>query len=631
MMPLDQATRFARWVHRPGDNREIRCTHSKVSAFCDSPDVMASLVIELTEVGEPAVYVTVNAVRSGMVRDRELNKVLSGCSAAKNADVPRLVFLFLDFDPVRSNGDKSDAATEEERFAALSRAYDVREFLSDLGWPRPALLWSGNGAYLLFAIDLDPSDAVLVKAVTLGLSLRFSDDAVSLDDAVHNPARIIRFPGTWNRKGPGTEERPHRRAEIIELPERCEVTREQLVALTEKFPKPPEPPRRPTRIGTTVFPVDGELRPGDDFNARGDDLGDMLEPAGWKLCRAETGKRAWTRPGKTTGVSATEYFGGLYVFSSSADPFEVGWTDRFGVLARLQHAGDFAAATRALAARGFGSRPLDVDISALMPKAKTDKVEPPVLPVDPPDDREVVELEDYRRLMLLARVGSACIAALNADFGGTGLGKSTADQIAISVANILKSLSCYPVHADAAEVEAAMKSRGLDAKAWPQRITAGAGVNCWSDDAGRAESMGLSVSQAVCPRCSMRQTCGIAGFMQQAKDAEKAHHQLMTHARLVHSGPVKACRGKGFLSIHENSIPVLRPMLKTTLDDINAAKPILNRMLNEPAWINRLSEQDEEDEEPEQQRIEYVRALATTVGGREDGKFELVVGIPCVR
>lgn len=618
MTPTMEATRFAQWSFRTGEVREIRCPHSRVSGWCDDAYIAAGHAVELADDGEPAVYITLNPVRPNFVRSQELNKILSAGTTTSDRDTARLVFLFLDFDPVRSNGDKSDAATDDERFAALSRAYDVREHLADLGWPRPALLWSGNGVYLLFTIDLDPSDVQLVKAVTKGLSLRFSDDLVKIDDAVWNPSRIIRFPGSWNRKGPGTEERPHRRAENIELPERVTVSREQLVAMVESLPKPPEPQKRPAKSVGTVSPVGGELRVGDDFNARGDDLADMLEPAGWTLCRAEVGKRAWTRPGKTTGVSATEYFGGFYVFSSSASPFEVGWIDRFGVYARLLHGGDFGAATRALAARGFGSKPAEVDLSGILGKLKSKpspNAELPVLPVDPPDERELVELDDYRRLMLLARMGSACIAALYADFGGTGLGKSTADQLAIFQANILNSLSAYPAHSDANEVAAAMLAMGLDAKAWPQRITAGIGLNCWNDDANRAEGMGLSVSQAVCPGCSMRQTCGISGFMRDAKDAEKAHHQLMTHARLVHAGPFKACRGKELLSIHENCIPVLRPMLKTTLEDIKAAQPILNRMLSDPVWINRLSEtgDDADDLESDGQRIEYIRAIAETV------------------
>jgi hypothetical protein len=48
----------------------------------------------------------------------------------------------------------------------------------------------------------------------------------------------------------------------------------------------------------------------------------------------------------------------LYVFTTNGHPFEANQSfDRFGVFVRLKHGGDFAAAARDLAARGYGSPP----------------------------------------------------------------------------------------------------------------------------------------------------------------------------------------------------------------------------------------------------------------------------------
>ena len=58
-------------------------------------------------------------------------------------------------------------------------------------------------------------------------------------------------------------------------------------------------------------------------------------------------------------MSATTGFAGsdlMYVFSSNADPFEQhAWYTKFHAYTLLNHAGDFRAAARDLAGRGFGA------------------------------------------------------------------------------------------------------------------------------------------------------------------------------------------------------------------------------------------------------------------------------------
>ncbi|MGH7144152.1 MAG: bifunctional DNA primase/polymerase [Planctomycetota bacterium] len=95
------------------------------------------------------------------------------------------------------------------------------------------------------------------------------------------------------------------------------------------------------------------LRPGDDFNARGD-VRAVLETHGWHCIRGGENEY-WTRPGKETGTSATLKNNVFYVFSSNADPFEPnrGYAP-FAVYALLEHGGDYAAAAKALRLQGYG-------------------------------------------------------------------------------------------------------------------------------------------------------------------------------------------------------------------------------------------------------------------------------------
>lgn len=90
--------------------------------------------------------------------------------------------------------------------------------LSSLGWPEPLLLDSGNGAQLMYAVNLPVNDENLVSQCLYEIA-KASDHQVKIDTTVHNPARIWRIPGTMNCKGDSTPERPHRMAKIISVPE----------------------------------------------------------------------------------------------------------------------------------------------------------------------------------------------------------------------------------------------------------------------------------------------------------------------------------------------------------------------------------------------------------------------------
>ena len=94
--------------------------------------------------------------------------------------------------------------------------------------------------------------------------------------------------------------------------------------------------------------------PGDDFNSRGD-VPAILSRHGWRMLR-DGDNQQWCRPGKQDGCSATLKDGVFFVFSSNARPFEPNRAYApFAVFAMLEHAGDFASATRALAVDGFGA------------------------------------------------------------------------------------------------------------------------------------------------------------------------------------------------------------------------------------------------------------------------------------
>jgi putative DNA primase/helicase len=87
----------------------------------------------------------------------------------------------------------------------------------------------------------------------------------------------------------------------------------------------------------------------------------VLEPSGWELVRTVGSEGQWRRPGKEgPGISATTNYEEtdlLYVFSTST-PFEPerGYT-KFAAYAVLNFGGDFRAAARELAQRGYCDEP----------------------------------------------------------------------------------------------------------------------------------------------------------------------------------------------------------------------------------------------------------------------------------
>lgn len=146
---------------------------------------------------------------------------------------------------------------------------------------------------------------------------------------------------------------------LLDIPVLTPAERAGLHAAARSFDQVDrERPARPSRR-STARPAASGLRPGDDFNQRGD-LHALLTGAGWQLVRFNGGEEYWRRPGKRRrGWSATylpgDNGGCFYVFSSNAAPFEPNQAyTPFAVYTLLAHGGDYRAAAQALRAQGYG-------------------------------------------------------------------------------------------------------------------------------------------------------------------------------------------------------------------------------------------------------------------------------------
>ena len=190
-------------LEEPGQVVEVRAlaengTHS--GYFTDF-EALARQVEALD--ADPAVhgcYVTLNEVNPALLA-RRANRIKMHLSRADattgDADITRRRWLPIDIDPVRPSGVSS---TEAEHALALAKADEIAAWLSGIGFPEPIRGDSGNGAHLLYRIDLanDEQSAKLVKAVLSRLDVLFSDTGISVDTANYNAGRIWKLYGlSW--------------------------------------------------------------------------------------------------------------------------------------------------------------------------------------------------------------------------------------------------------------------------------------------------------------------------------------------------------------------------------------------------------------------------------------------------
>ena len=220
--PIAKIERYLELLHN-GAPFEVRALKTPrrgvVSGYYSDPRAAARDVSRgLERSGAEGVYVTLNTLNptvvarsSGRLRDFARN-------TTADDEIQRRRWLLLDFDATRPSG---ISATNAEAQAAVGRATVARDDLSRAGWPEPLLIASGNGAHLLYRVDL-PNDAAsqsLITRVLRGLAARYDDGRVHLDTATANAARMTKLVGTWARKGDDTPERPHRRAQLLSAPD----------------------------------------------------------------------------------------------------------------------------------------------------------------------------------------------------------------------------------------------------------------------------------------------------------------------------------------------------------------------------------------------------------------------------
>lgn len=219
---IEEAKRFFSLIARPGDVFELRGLarvngqQHVTSGFFDDVAALAKAAVERSG-KDDGIYVTVNPVKPELLFRAPKNTLRRAGSGdtTSDRDVAWRRHLLVDIDPIRPAGISS---SDGEHQAAIDQAKRMRDFLATKLWPEPILADSGNGAHLLYEIDLPVDDGGIVQRTLTTLHRLFSTTALKIDEKVYNPARISKVYGTLTRKGVDAPERPHRLARILEAP-----------------------------------------------------------------------------------------------------------------------------------------------------------------------------------------------------------------------------------------------------------------------------------------------------------------------------------------------------------------------------------------------------------------------------
>lgn len=175
-------------------------------------DDLDRLVGEARRLAGVSGYVTINPVKDDLLA-RSDNRLARTRHATRDADVAALCWLYLDIDPARP---ADTSATDGERALAAARRDAI---LGDHPELAEWAFWgsSGNGSWILARLPdypNDPAHGALVRDAVAFFDRTYSDQAVRIDPASTNPARLIGLPGLVKAKGSNRPERPWRRATL---------------------------------------------------------------------------------------------------------------------------------------------------------------------------------------------------------------------------------------------------------------------------------------------------------------------------------------------------------------------------------------------------------------------------------
>ncbi|MDC0274584.1 hypothetical protein OAK91_07620, partial [Planctomycetaceae bacterium] len=229
--------------------------------------------------------------------------------------------------------------------------------------------------------------------------------------------------------------------------------------------------------------------------------------------------------------------------------------------------------------------------SGFLQKLQPVQVTPQIPLEKPPEDSRVtVTLKEYRTQIVDLRVPTVGKPGVYIDTSPTGAGKSYSDIAAIKKTQELgtRVLLVEPTHKACKERVEELDQNGVNAVAYPVRSI----KNCTQTfECERAEKMGLSAINAVCASCDQFKPDLVNGenscfqswnYRGAVAEAQEAAVTVMTHSRAAIQGLASVSEDRSYISIHEDPIPILRPMQEATLCSMRHLDQFLEAIQNMP-------------------------------------------------
>lgn len=202
------------------------------------------------------VYITLNQIDESLFSRIQSECFVAGAAATQDKEVNGYRWFFIDLDPERASGISS---TDDELKEAYATAKKVALFLKDCGFEEPVKAMSGNGAHLLYRINLANTDAnrALIERCLKALSMMFDTERVKIDTVNCNQSRVCKLYGTLAQKGKSTKSRPYRMSHIFGDARECKVTdRVYLEKLAAELPEEDIKPDRTNNYNSNSFDIE---------------------------------------------------------------------------------------------------------------------------------------------------------------------------------------------------------------------------------------------------------------------------------------------------------------------------------------------------------------------------------------
>ena len=121
-----------------------------ISGYFKDADTLVKM-LDTVDIRNTNVYITLNQVNKAWFSRMQSENFLKGKNATSDPEIDGYNYLFIDLDPHRPSGISS---SNDEFKAACEKAKKVCAYMENIGFEKPIKAISGNGAHLLYRINL---------------------------------------------------------------------------------------------------------------------------------------------------------------------------------------------------------------------------------------------------------------------------------------------------------------------------------------------------------------------------------------------------------------------------------------------------------------------------------------------